>query len=84
LNQNGGNVEQIPKHTKYNPINQLPTGWKQQTGNTSYVSDLLDYETFGANETIIIQSCTGTGKTTAIAKHMSYLQPKFGKGFCVT
>jgi superfamily II DNA or RNA helicase len=39
----------------------------------------LDYETFSTHETIIIQSCTGTGKTTAIAKHMRYLQPNFGK-----
>ena len=77
LNQNGGNVEQIPKHKKYSPINQLPTGWQKQVGNKQYVSDLLDYETFGANETIIIQSCTGTGKTTAIAKHMTQEQGKF-------
>ena len=41
------------------------------------MSDLLDYETFGANATIIIQSCTGTGKkTTAIAKHMTQEQGK--------
>jgi hypothetical protein len=65
LNQNGGNVEQIPKHKKYSPINQLPTGWQQQVGNKQYVSDLLDYETFGANETIVIQSCTGTGKNNS-------------------
>jgi hypothetical protein len=31
----------------------------------------LDYETFSAHETVIIQSCTGTGETTAIAKHMT-------------
>ena len=45
LNQNGGNVEQIPKHKKYNPINQLPTGWEQRAGNAVYVSHLLDYPT---------------------------------------
>ena len=60
LNQNGGNVEQIPKHKKYNPINQLPTGWEQRAGNAVYVSHLLDYPTFKQHDAIIIHSCTGT------------------------
>ena len=56
---------------KYNPINQLPTGWEQRAGNAVYVSHLLDYPTFRQHDTIVIQSCTGTGKTTAIAQHMN-------------
>jgi hypothetical protein len=63
-------MEQIPQHKKYNPVNRLPTGWKEQAGNATYVSELLDYEAFQNNETIIIQSCAGAGKTTASTKHM--------------
>ena len=77
LNQSGEEMEQIPKHKNYNPVNDLPTGWKQQVGNERFVSELLDFEAFQNNETIIIQSCTGTGKTTAIAKHMAQDQGKF-------
>jgi hypothetical protein len=77
LNQNGVEVEPIQKHKQQNPSKQLPTGWKQQAGSTPFVSDLLDYETFSAHETIVIESCTGTGKTTAIAKHMTQEQGNF-------
>jgi len=77
LNQKGGNVEQITKHKPYTPINQLPAGWKQQAGNKRYVSELLDYETFREHDTIVIESSTGTGKTTAIAQHMAREEGKF-------
>ena len=77
LNQKGGNVEQIPKHKIYDPIIELPGGWKQQTGNKRYVSELLDYRTFSKHDTIVIESCTGTGKTTAIAQHMAREEGKF-------
>ena len=41
------------------------------------MSELLDYPTFKQHDTIIIQSCTGAGKTTAIAKHMTQEQGNF-------
>ena len=31
----------------------------------------FNYDLFLKHDTIIIKSCTGTGKTTAIAKHVS-------------
>ena len=34
------------------------------------MSQGLDYKTFEKYETIVIKSCTGTGKTTAIAQHV--------------
>ena len=40
------------------------------TFSKPFVSDGLNYETFAAHDAIIIKSCTGTGKTTAIAQHM--------------
>ena len=70
LNQNGHEVEQVTRHKAYTPIGALPDGWTQKTGTARYVSELLDLATFRANDTIVIESCTGTGKTTAIAGHM--------------
>jgi len=37
--------------------------------NNKYVSEILSYTEFRENKTIIIKSCTGTGKTTAMAKY---------------
>ena len=37
----------------------------------NYTGEQLTYKDFKANKTIIIQSCTGTGKTTAVAEHLS-------------
>ena len=39
--------------------------------NGNYVSNGFDYSMFTANNTIVIESDTGTGKTTATAKHFS-------------
>ena len=30
----------------------------------------FDYELFRRHSTVVLRSCTGTGKTTAVAKHM--------------
>ena len=38
--------------------------------NNYRVSNIYTYDDFKETKTAIIQSCTGTGKTTAIAKHM--------------
>ena len=39
--------------------------------NNEYVSNIYTYNDFKNNNTAIIQSCTGTGKTTMVAKHLS-------------
>lgn len=38
--------------------------------NKKYVSECISYDEFKMNKTIIIKSCTGTGKTTAVAQYM--------------
>lgn len=37
--------------------------------NHKYVSECISYDEFIENESIVIKSCTGTGKTTCIAKY---------------
>ena len=49
-----------PLEYNYNPIN----------ANNKYVTNIFNYEDFKQTKTTVIQSCTGTGKTTAIAKHL--------------
>jgi superfamily II DNA or RNA helicase len=41
-----------------------------------YVSDGFLFEEFEQNSTIIIESCTGTGKTTATAKYFKQVHDK--------
>ena len=36
-----------------------------------FVSNIYTYDDFKNNNTAIIQSCTGTGKTTMVAKHFT-------------
>ena len=48
------------------------------------MSEGLRRETFENHETIITQSCTGTGKTTAIAKHMESHTEKDTKFLSIT
>ena len=38
--------------------------------NSKYISDGFTYEHFQNYETFIVQGCTGTGKTTAVANHV--------------
>jgi len=63
-------IEPFQKYRPYTPITKDISGIKQVTFNETYVSDGLDYDTFESHDTIIIKSCTGTGKTTCIANHM--------------
>ena len=70
LRKAGSNREYVAKWKPYQPITQDLAGVKQISFNEPYVSQGLNYETFAAHDTIVIKSCTGTGKTTAIAQHM--------------
>ena len=70
LRQAGSKRDFIAKWKPFNPATQDLTNVKQITFNKPFVSEGLSEETFENYETIIIKSCTGTGKTTAIAKHM--------------
>ena len=70
LRKAGSERDFIAKWKPFHPITQDLTNVKQITFNKPFVSEGLSRETFENYETIIIKSCTGTGKTTAIAKHM--------------
>ena len=67
----GREVQQVTKFKPYEPIEKgLKPGWQSVCGSTRFVSELLSRETFEHYETIAIRPCTGTGKTTAIARLM--------------
>ena len=69
MKQDGVIVEPVQKYRPYKPITKDISNIAQITFNERYVSEGLDYDTFSNHDTIIIKSCTGTGKTTCVAKH---------------
>ena len=69
LRKDGHDVEYVSKYKTYDPITKDVSSIKQVSFNKPFVSEGLAYETFEAHDTIIIKSCTGTGKTTAVAQH---------------
>ncbi len=70
LRRAGSSREFVSKWKPHHPITQDLSNVKQITFNKPFVSERLSQETFENYETIIIKSCTGTGKTIAIAQHM--------------
>ena len=48
-------------------------------GEAEYIDELFTYDTFLNNDTILINSCTGTGKTTSLATHLI----KYLEGHCL-
>ena len=70
LRKAGSEREFVAKWKPHNPVTQDLSNVKQITFNKPFVSQGLSRETFENYETIIIKSCTGAGKTTAIAQHM--------------
>lgn len=73
--QGSDKIEFIPKYKPLMPITTDISKIKKYTMNHKYLYDennkecSFNYDLFKDNETIIIKSCTGTGKTTATAKH---------------
>ena len=77
LNKNGAKLEYVSRFKPYTPITRDISNIKQVSFNKGFVSEGLSYDTFEKHETIIIKSCTGTGKTTAVAKHAKqYMTPE--------
>ena len=77
LNKNGTKLEYVNRFKPYTPITRDISDIKQINFNKPFVSEGLDYNTFEHYEAIIIKSCTGTGKTTAVAKHAKqYMKPE--------
>jgi hypothetical protein len=75
--ENKTNYKFIEKYKKYNTIiNDIKCD--KITMNNKYLSQQFSYDTFKKYDTIIIKSCTGTGKTTTVANHFSnyFLQNK--------
>ena len=70
LRRAGSKREFLAKRKPYRPITQDLSEVKQVRFIEPFVSDGFTREIFENYETIIIKSCTGTGKTTAVAKHM--------------
>ena len=44
------------------------------TCDNEYISDTFTYDLFDRHDTIILQSSTGTGKTTAVANHIANME----------
>jgi hypothetical protein len=84
LRQAGEDVEYVPRHKPYHPITRNIAHIKQETFHERYVSEGLSYETFEAHDTIIVKSCTGTGKTTAVAEHAAKSMQKGEKFLSIT
>ena len=68
-------------YKSYFPISIERKQMKQMNNKYLYdkedPNDKFTYEDFSDNKTVIIQSCTGTGKTTAVADHCrTYLESK--------
>ena len=76
LRKNGSKRAFVEKWKPYHPIaKERLAEVKQMTFNAPYVTEGFSKETFDNHETIIIKSCTGTGKTHAVAKHMEQEVP---------
>ena len=75
LNKTGHDIDLIERYRPYEPITS-DIGIRKIIFNHKYVYDkrqeasTYNYKLFDQHSTTIIKSCTGTGKTTAIASHM--------------
>ncbi len=69
LRKAGDKLEFVNRYKPYTPITKDISNIKQHEFNKPYVSQGLSYKTVNDYDTIIIKGCTGTGKTTAVAKH---------------
>jgi hypothetical protein len=65
-NETNNQVEFIKSFKRFEPLTKE---YDAEIKNKNYVSEILTYSDFKENQTIILKSCTGTGKTTAMAKH---------------
>ena len=70
LRSAGNKIDYIRKYKKYDPLTKDNFYDKKIENDAKYVSELLSNEAFNEYDTIIIKSCTGTGKTTAVAQCM--------------
>ena len=75
LKQEGHDLEYIQKYKELKAITfkgahqQININNKRLYEIDAAPDNIFNYELFKQNETIVIQSCTGSGKTTAVAAH---------------
>jgi superfamily II DNA or RNA helicase len=69
-------LELIESYKPYEPFTTPMTEFNVKEFDTQYVSDGFLFKEFQENSTIIMESCTGTGKTTSTAKHFKELHDK--------
>jgi hypothetical protein len=69
-------LELIESYKPYEPFTIPMSEFNFKEFNKQYVSDGFPFEKFEQNGTIIIESCTGTGKTTATTKYFKQLHQK--------
>ena len=63
-------TEKICYFDTYKEFKPLQFNYNPLYANDYRVTNIFNFEDFKHSKTTVIQSCTGTGKTTAIAKHM--------------
>ena len=87
LNTDGNELPIVQKFAIYDPMTKS-YNYRQVIMNNKYLYSpdydglQFDYDKFLNKDTIIIKSCTGTGKTTAISTHMAhYLKEDQNKKF---
>jgi hypothetical protein len=66
-------IELIESYKPFQPLTVHSDDVKLKEFHHAYVSDGLSFQELHENSTIVIESCTGTGKTTATAKHCKEL-----------
>jgi hypothetical protein len=71
-------LELIESYKRYQPFTANFKDFNLQEFNREYVSDGFRFKDFQENSTIIMESCTGTGKTTVTAKYFKQLNSKNG------
>ena len=70
INRNKEAEEKLEYLSTYKEFKPLQFNYNPVYVNDYRVTNIFNYDDFKQTRTAVIQSCTGTGKTTAIAKHM--------------
>ena len=69
INQSREKDEKIKHIDTYKEFKPITKNIIAEKFNDYRVSNIYTFDDFKKNKTVIIQSCTGTGKTTMVAKH---------------
>jgi hypothetical protein len=67
LRSMGHKIDFFKRYKAYEPITKVINNINKINCNYTYISEAIPYELYKQHNTIILQSSTGTGKTTAVA-----------------